>query len=160
MWWKFLHLIDGKSAFKQLQKSSDLHPQFPGFVWHHHNSLLIFLGSPIFRSVVKMPKTIRFFSKILDFDRNSRISPESCRNVPEMPRNFPETRFLEKHLTFYIWPLSIFRHYFSPDPPWSIESVLYMGNRRQLAWYVESVVVLDIVYDVIIGKNCYTLALS
>ena len=50
------------------------------------------------------PEDAKISLKISDFDRNSRISPEIYRNFPKMPRDLPETRFSEYHLTFYIWP--------------------------------------------------------
>ena len=37
LWWKFLRLIDGNSAFKHVLKSSYLRPIFPGFTRHHLN---------------------------------------------------------------------------------------------------------------------------
>ena len=73
---------------------------------------------PISRSVPKTPKTIGFSTKKSDFDQNSRISSEICRNFLEMPRNLPKTRFSENHLTlnFNISPHYIFGYYFSQDP--------------------------------------------
>jgi len=38
LWWKFLRLIDGNSAFKHLLKSSYLRSIFPGFARHHLNT--------------------------------------------------------------------------------------------------------------------------
>ena len=64
----------------------------------------------------------QFFPGILDFDRNSQISPESCQNVPEMPRNLPETRFWRSTL------LSTFGHFL-------YFAIIFLRTPPPLVWY-------------------------
>ena len=109
----FICLIDGNSAFKQLPKSSDVCSEFPGFVRQHLNSLLIFLGTPISRSALKMPKTIRFFPKDRILTEILGYHLKVVRMSPKCLGICPKHAFL--HLaTFYILPLFFLG---SPPPP-------------------------------------------